>query len=131
MPSAPAIQWPSTEPTMPITTLAMMPICALVFMMRLASQPMTPPITMAQMKPIYGALPPAMVRCSTPAPEVLASGGTGDHLAQLPKAHRLVSRRAQHDLVEAQPRQTVQALARHVGRTPEVTGVVGAIGARG
>src|SRR6516165_8380520 len=42
-PSRPASQNPRLEPTMPTTMLAMAPICAFVFMRRLASQPTTAP----------------------------------------------------------------------------------------
>src|SRR5262249_12273292 len=52
MPSAPASQPPSTEPTIPTTMLAMMPICALVFMRMLASQPITPPMTRLTIRPM-------------------------------------------------------------------------------
>src|SRR5262249_26068161 len=52
MPSAPASQPPSTAPTIPTTMLAMMPICALVFMRMLASQPITPPITRLTIRPM-------------------------------------------------------------------------------
>src|SRR5262249_37290760 len=52
MPSAPASQPPSTAPTIPTTMLAMMPICALVFMRMLASQPITPPMTRLTIRPM-------------------------------------------------------------------------------
>ncbi|MCU0898409.1 MAG: hypothetical protein MUC55_13055 [Burkholderiales bacterium] len=48
----PAIQNPRALPTMPTTTFAMMPICALVFIMMLASQPTIPPMMIVPSHPI-------------------------------------------------------------------------------
>ena len=45
MPIIPASQYPNTEPTIPTSTLAMMPIWPFVFMKMLASQPTIPPMT--------------------------------------------------------------------------------------
>src|SRR5262245_9794090 len=50
IPIARASQCPSAPPTIPTTMLAMMPICALVFMRMLASQPTTPPMMRPMMR---------------------------------------------------------------------------------
>lgn len=51
-PRAPAAQKPMKEPAIPTSTLAIMPICALVFMTMLASQPTMPPTIKVMSQPI-------------------------------------------------------------------------------